>query len=169
MELSERRDNFIRKAKEVHEGEGIDYSEVVYVNNRTKVKLIDPLYGEFWQTPSNHLKGQGHPMRRSCRISSARSLSQDEVIKRFGEVHKGEGLDYSKVVYKNMHTKVCIIDPKYGEFYQEPSVHLKGCGHPMRAVEVNADKQRNTTEWFVDRCRELHPSYSYDKAIYRNS
>ena len=41
---------FIQKAEIVHAGEGLDYSYVDYVNNRTKVKIIDPVYGEFWQT-----------------------------------------------------------------------------------------------------------------------
>lgn len=50
-------------------------------------------------------------------------MSQDEVIKRFKLVHKGENSDYSKVKYVNMHTPVCIIchekNPQgieYGEF-----------------------------------------------------
>lgn len=38
-----------------------DYSKVDYINNQTKVCIICPKHGEFWQTPSNHLKGQGCP------------------------------------------------------------------------------------------------------------
>lgn len=49
-------DEFIRKAKEVH-GDKYDYSKVEYINAKTKVLIICSIHGEFWQTPSNHLKG----------------------------------------------------------------------------------------------------------------
>lgn len=41
----------------------------------------------------------------------------------------GDRYDYSKVNYTTLETKVCIICPKHGEFWQRPSVHLqlKGC------------------------------------------
>lgn len=160
---------FIEKAKKVHFGEDIDYSFVEYKNNRTKVKLIDPIYGEFWQTPSNHLKGQSHPLRRCSKISSTKKMSQDEVIKRFKEKHKGENLDYSKVEYVNMHEKVCIIDPIYGEFWQEPCVHLKGCGHPKRGLDRGHEQQRYDTEKFKYLCSQIHPQYILDKVEYKAS
>lgn len=136
-------DEFIEKAKRIHCGEDLDYSRAVYVNNRTPLCIIDhdlmddgkTEYGEYWQTPYNHLRGQSHPLKRRNKISQNKSSKQEDVIRRFNEVHKGENLDYSKVVYKNMHTKVCIIDPEYGEYWQEPATHLKGCGHPMRGKQ----------------------------------
>jgi len=163
------REEFIEKAIIVHANEGLDYSCVDYVNNRTKVKIIDPVYGEFWQTPSNHLKGQSHPLRRAHKISNRKSLTTNEVVKRFEEKHKGEGLDYSKVKYVNMHTKVCIIDPIYGEFWQEPVVHLKGCVHPKRAIDKNSERQRYTTETFKKLCKEIHPNYNLEKVVYKSS
>ena len=160
---------FIQKAEIVHAGEGLDYSYVDYVNNRTKVKIIDPVYGEFWQTPSNHLKGQSHPLRRAAKISNSKSLTTSDVVKRFEEKHKGEGLDYSKVRYVNMHTKVCIIDPIYGEFWQEPVVHLKGCVHPKRAIDKHSEGQRYTTDSFKKLCQEVHPYYNLEKVVYKSS
>lgn len=47
---------FIAKAKKVH-GERYDYSQVVYVNSRTKVGIICPKHGLFWQNPIGHLIG----------------------------------------------------------------------------------------------------------------
>ena len=43
-------------------------------------------------------------------------------IERAKKVH-GDKYDYSKVEYVNTHTKVCIICPEHGEFWQLP-----GCG-----------------------------------------
>ena len=49
---------FIEKAKQKH-GDKYDYSKVEYINNKTKVCIICPEHGEFWQLPSNHLAGKG--------------------------------------------------------------------------------------------------------------
>lgn len=53
-------DDFIEKARAVH-GDKYDYSKVNYVNNKTKVMIICPEHGEFEQTPSHHLDGDGCP------------------------------------------------------------------------------------------------------------
>ena len=158
---------FIAKAKEVHKGENLDYSKVEYINNRTPVCIIShdiapngEEYGEFWQTPSNHLKGQSHPLKKGEKISREKSLKQEEIIKRFKEVHKGEDLDYSKVEYRGMHKRVCIIDPIYGEYWQEPIVHLKGCGHPKR----KASRTKLTTDKFVEKAECIHKE-KYDYSV----
>lgn len=49
-------EEFIKKAREVH-GDRYDYSKVEYVDNKSKVCIICPEHGEFWQNPANHLKG----------------------------------------------------------------------------------------------------------------
>ena len=52
--------DFIEKAKKVH-GDKYDYSKVEYVNSHSKVCIICPKHGEFWQTPNDHLNGKGCP------------------------------------------------------------------------------------------------------------
>lgn len=54
-------DIFIKKAKEVH-GNKYDYSQVVYVNSKTKVKIICDKHGIFEQTPDSHLRGTNCPI-----------------------------------------------------------------------------------------------------------
>lgn len=84
-------DEFIEKAKRVHCGEDLDYSRAVYVNNRTPLCIIDhdlmddgkTEYGEYWQTPYNHLRGQSHPLKRKNKISRNKSSKQEDVIRRF--------------------------------------------------------------------------------------
>lgn len=56
-----------------------------------------------------------------------RRLTQEEVIERFRKTH-GDKYDYSKVVYVNSKTKVCIICPKHGEKMVFPLDHIKGSG-----------------------------------------
>lgn len=170
MDRNKLKFNFINKAKQIHKDENLDYSEIEYVNNRTPVKIIDhdirpdgTEYGEFWQTPSNHLKGQCHPDKRGLRISKSKLSSQSEIIKRFKEVHKGENLDYSEVKYKGMHVKVKIIShdlrpdgTEYGEFWQEPIVHLKGSTHPEIGKAKQVESHRYTTETFIRKLKSLY-------------
>lgn len=51
---------FFFRAEKVH-GDRYDYSKVVYKNTKTKVRIICPDHGEFWQTPEKHMSGQGCP------------------------------------------------------------------------------------------------------------
>ena len=51
-------EQFIEEAKKIH-GNKFDYSKVEYINARTKVCIICPKHGEFWQTPDSHLRGRG--------------------------------------------------------------------------------------------------------------
>ena len=56
----DRLSEFINKSNRVH-GNKYDYSKVEYVNSQTKVCIICPIHGEFWQTPANHVHGHGCP------------------------------------------------------------------------------------------------------------
>lgn len=125
--------DFINRAKKVH-GNLYDYSQVVYKNMHGKVKIIDTYYGEFYQTPMGHLQGQGHPRRGRLKAGMRRRLTLDQFVKRAQETH-GNLYDYSKVVYKNIDSKVCIIDPEYGEFWQSPYQHLNSHGCPARTAD----------------------------------
>ena len=118
------RDEFITKAQSVH-GNRYDYSKVVYVNNHTKVCIVCLIHGEFWQFPNNHInQKQGCP--ECC---SNQKTTTEAFIEKSRSVH-GDRYDYSKVVYKNNVTPVCIICPEHGEFWQKPMNHLAGCGCP---------------------------------------
>lgn len=65
-------DQFIYKANLVHNN-AYDYSLVNYINNYTKVKIICPKHGLFYQTPNNHLAGDGCP---KCMLSKQYLLYQ---------------------------------------------------------------------------------------------
>lgn len=47
-------DEFISRAKSIH-GDKYDYSKSKYINSTTKVCIICPIHGEFWQAPVNHI------------------------------------------------------------------------------------------------------------------
>lgn len=110
---------FIERAKGIH-GNRYDYSNTEYVNAKTKVGIICPVHGEFWQLPHSHLSGSGCPLCDRIKRSSG-----DVFIENAIKVH-GDRYDYSKVKYTNKETKVCIICPIHGEFWQRPHNHVSG-------------------------------------------
>jgi len=119
-------EEFIKKAKEIH-GDRYDYSKVNYITAKTKVCIICPKHGEFWMEPVNHLSGQNCP---KC-VGGVR-LTKEEFITKANEVHNNK-YDYSKVDYVNSQTKVCIICPEHGEFWQTPEKHIiRMHGHYLR-------------------------------------
>ena len=115
-------EQFIEKARNVH-GDKYDYSKVEYVDMRTKICIICPKHGEFLQLPYDHLQGKGCV---KCGYES-NCLKLEQFIERSINVHNDK-YDYSKVVYKDYKTPVCIICPDHGEFWQTPHTHLKGYG-----------------------------------------
>lgn len=117
-------EEFVERAKAVH-GEKYDYSKVNYVDrNKTKVEIICPVHGSFWQLPGNHLAGKG-----CLKCSGRYQPTTEEFIKRANQTHNFK-YDYSKVNYKNAKTKVEIICPEHGSFWQVPYCHVvrkQGC------------------------------------------
>ena len=73
---------FIEKARKVH-GNKYDYSEVNYVNNKTKVIIICPVHGKFEQRPDEHLKGRG------CQKCIGRNRTKEDFINEAEAVHRG--------------------------------------------------------------------------------
>lgn len=117
-------EEFIRASKAIF-GDKYDYSKTVYVNEKTKICLIDKATGvEFWQSPKSHLQGNVGII-----FSKHKKLTNGDFIEKAKKIH-GDKYDYSKVKYKDCYSKVCIICHKHGEFWQAPYSHLYGKGCP---------------------------------------
>jgi predicted nucleic acid-binding Zn-ribbon protein len=167
MRRKSTKEEFVGKAIKKH-GDWYDYSKVVYVDAHTKVCIICPIHGEFWQTPGAHLMGQGCPHCKIDKLKKNKIKTQEQVIKDFKNVH-GDWYDYSKVVYVNSRTKVCIICPIHGEFWQRPSDHLSGNGCPHCASNKVKKMNTKTQEQIVKEFREVHGDfYDYSKVEYVN-
>lgn len=161
-------EEFIERARKVH-GEKYDYSKVEYTNNSTKVCIICPEHGKFWQAPNKHLSGQGCPFCRYMKTSNAVKKNKTQFIEEAKKKH-GDKYDYSKVVYINNRAKVCIICHKHGEFWQRPYVHLRGQGCPKCGNEEKRNKTAITKEQFIEKAQKIHgDKYDYSKAEYINT
>lgn len=154
------KEEFIVKARSVH-GDKYDYSKVDYVNARTKVCIICPEHGEFWQEAFSHTTGCGCP---SC--VKKKKYTTESFIEKTKTVH-GDKYDYTKTEYINNRTKVCIICPEHGEFWQLPTNHLKGCGCTFcKGARITKEKTR-TKEDFIKKAIKVHGDrYDYSKVNY---
>lgn len=153
---------FIEKARKVH-GDKYDYSKVEYVNNHTKVCIICPEHGEFWQTPEKHIVGRGCPKCGGCVKKTT-----EEFINKAREIY-GDRYDYSKVEYINAKTKVCIICPEHGEFWVTPDnfINSKKACRKCGEKKCNCEKLYNNGLKFIEQCKEKYGNkFLWDKIIY---
>lgn len=161
-------DDFIVKAREIH-GNKYDYSKVEYINNHTKICIICPEHGVFWQLPRNHLAGKQCPLCGTISRVAELTKTTECFIQEAKKVH-GDKYDYSKVNYKNSASHVCIICPKHGEFWQVANRHLQGQGCPVCGHEIVSTKLSYTTEDFIAKACEVHGNkYNYSKVEYHNN
>lgn len=138
-------EEFIERAIKIHNGK-YDYSKVEYVNAKTKICIVCPLHGEFMQYPNDHLKGQGCRKCGDISRSIKNRYNTEDFIFHAKETH-GDKYDYSKVEYVNAKTKVCIICPIHGEFWQSPTHHIMGYNCPKCAKETISKKKKELSDF----------------------
>ena len=162
-------DNFITEAQQIHKNEDgtpkYDYSNVNYINALTKVTIICPIHGAFEQKPSSHLSGCGCPQ---CNHRSY-VYTKEEFIEKAKEIH-GNKYDYSKVEYVNNETKVCIICPIHGEFWQTPNNHFNSCGcYLCGKINTSITKTKTKEQFINDSKKIFRDFYDYSKVVYKGN
>lgn len=140
------RRDFERKARAIH-GDKYDYSKVKYVNNSTPVEIVCPEHGSFFQIPYSHLNKKarvGCPVcgrERNQRDNERRKRDCGENFERKARRVHGNKYDYSLVKYVNANTKIEIVCPQHGSFWQFPNYHLSGNGCPKCAHHISKWEQ----------------------------
>ena len=92
----------INDFRKIH-GDKFDYSLYEYKSSKTKSIMICENNHHFLQTYESHMKGFG-----CAYCSKNKKYDVDEFISKCKEIQIIE-YDYSKVFYKNAHTKIKII------------------------------------------------------------
>lgn len=153
-------DSFIARAIKKH-GDLYVYEKTKYINSLEKITIICRKHGEFYQSPANHLSGNGCP---SC---CGKRKTTDQVIKELID-KRGDRYDYSLVVY-NKNEKLSIICRKHGIFKQKYWNHMKGHNCPVCNNESRNNKNRFKIEDLIHVFNEIHDSkYDYSRSVYVN-
>lgn len=119
---------FVEQAK-IKNTHILDYSKFVYTGTYGKSIVICPKHGEFLCRANNVLNNRGCPKCKFEKIGNLTRVSKQTFTERVNKIHNNK-YDYSKVIYINNQTKVCIICPQHGEFWQSPNKHFsrkQGC------------------------------------------
>ena len=171
MAKKKTREEFIELSNKKHNNK-YDYSKIKYINNKTKVCIICPKHGEFWQTPHDHLRGKGCPECGKIKRAQERAMSTEEFIKKAKQIH-GDKYDYSKVEYVNNNTKICIKCNVCGaEFWQTPVNHInrsrpRGC--PVCGQRKRKLANTQTTKQFIKKAKQIHgDKYDYSTVDMNN-
>lgn len=86
------------------------------------------------------------------------------------QIHNNK-YDYSKVVYKNVDTKVVILCPIHNEFLQTPYHHIsRSQGCPLcKGNKISLSKNMGK-EQFIEKSVKIHGNrYNYEKVNYTNA
>ena len=138
-------EKFIELAKEIH-GNKYNYLETIYKNSKEKLKIICDKHGEFYQVPTNHLKGKGCPKCKGEKMSKDRRMSLELFIEKSNNIHNNL-YDYSlSKAFKNNLEKIKIICKEHGVFEQTVSRHLMGSGCTNCGYSYNNYKK---TDWII--------------------
>lgn len=117
-------EEFITRSNNIHNNK-YDYSKVEYVNNKTKVCIICPEHGEFWQPPKNHLLGQGCPIcgeeiARKCKKNDYQKFI-DRFIKTFGDIAE---FPYINDEYENRNSTITYVCKKCGKAHKKVASYI---------------------------------------------
>ena len=144
-----------------------DYSKVEYINKRTKVCIICPKHGEFWQIANNHKRGQGCPIcgqefavtcsKNNC--GGLKSLSKQ----RFHDEYE---FPYIKEEYENSHSLITIRHKTCGTIFKKiAGDHLtsKHGGCPcMRTYEKPKNTKEEKINYILQKSKEkFNDEYEY--------
>ena len=170
-------EEFIEEARKIH-GDKYNYSKVEYVNQLTKVCIICPIHGEFWQAPKQHLRGQGCQKCGLLRNKKhnigtkprGKKYTQKEFIDKLQEIY-GDLYDYSKVEYRNRSSKIILICKKHGEFTKSATDLInKKTGCPFCNIEKKAERYRLGKDNFIKKANDIfHGLYDYKNVVYVNN
>jgi very-short-patch-repair endonuclease len=160
-------DDFITQSEQKH-GKIYGYSKVEYVNNKTDVIIICKIHDDFCQNPTNHLNGSGCPLCAIENNSIVRTKTTEDFIIEAKQKH-GELYGYSKVVYVNCETPVCIICKIHDDFYQTPSAHLNNGGCNKCGILRTTQKNTKQQDIYIEDVKQVHGElYGYSKVVYVN-
>jgi len=159
--MNNKKENFVKKSNKKHDNK-YDYSKVEYVNSKTKVCIICPEHGEFWQTPAAHVRGNECP-ECANKKRGKRTINTESLIEKYQSIHNNK-YTYGKTQYIDANTKICVTCPEHGDFYILPFNHLSGQG-------CAKCKGRNLSqEEIIENFKKIHgDKYDYSKVEYKKS
>ena len=163
MSKKKTNEEFILESKKIH-GDLYDYSEVNYINNLTKVRIVCSNHGPFEVRPNDHLSKKVGCGKCNNESKSRIQNYGSKLIDKFNEVHNFK-YSYDSLDYKGFKFKIEIVCPTHGTFKQSPNHHLRGCGCPKCGGVF-----RKNIQDFIMESKKIHgDKYDYSFSEYKNN
>ena len=127
-----------------------------YKDRFTKIPIICPNHGEFYQSVLNHTQGYG------CSVCSGKQkLTFQSFLERAIRIHNNRytypfNEKWWNENYKDNKTKIPIICSKHGEFYVKVNKHLIGRGCKICGYESTRQKFIIPYKTFIEKATEIH-------------
>ena len=160
-------EEFLAKAVAAH-GSRYDYSQVVYLGLKTKVKISCSVHGVFEQAPGHHISGVGCKRCAGCEKSKSQRWTFKQFITAAQAKHGVGTYDYSQAVYSGTDKNVNIKCHIHGIFVQTPHSHVAGKACPGCWEARRGDVTRGTTAQFITAAQAKHGvgTYDYSQVVY---
>ena len=158
--------HFIEKSKKLFEHHAYDYTETVYVDTHTPLKITCNNHGDFHVTPNKHLSNQQYcPI--CTKFNAYPAKTTEEFIQQSQMIHPDK-FDYLNTKYKSCHEPIVITCKIHENFETSPSVHLRGDGG---CKCCQRDKIRltltKTNEEYINEAQLFHNyKYDYTQTVY---
>lgn len=159
---------FIDKARNVH-GNLYDYSDVSYVDSKTKVRINCKVHGQFLQSPASHLQGYGCRLCGREKTKAAHQTITPITFVSLAKQKHSNAYEYPDpyIAYKKKITIRCL---SHGVFSQTPDAHLRGQGCPRCKYQTFSVQRSMSMSLFEERANSVHSGvYTYSNVQYKNA
>jgi len=92
-------DNVKDSILKIH-GTSLSLDESTYSNTYMKARFVDKVYGEFWVTPKEVLRGHGHKIRGRLKAAANNTISANDMNKRIVKIHNNLVLNMEAILFK---------------------------------------------------------------------
>lgn len=147
------------KIKLVH-GSKYKYDFNTFKDFGTPFKIICDLHGEFYQTPSNHLRGNNCPECAYITRTEKNRMTNNVFLEKANTIHN-HFFKYRNE-YVNSDTLLEIECPKHGIFHQRARYHLSGRGCKQCFEDRRGNTLKLSHEKFIEKANEVHGQYLYE-------
>lgn len=134
-------DSLILQYKDIHQDK-YDYSQVSYLNNKIKIKIICYQHGEFWQKPIHHLQGHGCPQ-----CSNGSNVSKLE-IEWLNFLNIPKEYRQNKLKINNKIFKTDAFDPVTNTVYEFYGDYFHGNPKIFKPEEINIKLNKTMKELY---------------------
>lgn len=151
--------NYFKSKILLAHGDKYKYDFKTFKRLNTPLKIICDIHGKFFQTPTNHLKGNNCPKCAYITRAEENRMSHEDFLIKANVIHN------SFFIYKNEYlngqTIMEIECPKHGVFFQSAKDHLSGRGCRNCYEDRRGETLKLTNNDFLARTKKIHGKYEY--------